>query len=87
MTTQTGFEYSIDERIRTDWDFVKSYQELQKDPGNIFLMEKIFTKLLTEKGFEKLKKHVAKQNDGFLPMEKLVSEFKDIISTNEEIKK
>lgn len=80
--TSTGFKYKIDERVKTDWEFVKTYQQLQRDPSNIEIMEKLFCLLLTDKGFENLKKHIAKLNGGFLPMEALVNEFKEIIRNN-----
>lgn len=83
MVTSTGFKFEIDERIKTDWDFIKTYQALQKNPSDIEIMEKLFVRMLTEKGFEKLKKHVMKNNDGFLPMEALVNEFKEIIKSND----
>lgn len=43
--------------------------------------------LLGEKGFEKLKKHVKEQNDGYCPVEILSKEFTEIVQSDNEIKK
>ena len=81
------FEYNIDERVKTDWDFLEAVADLQKNPSDLSIMKKLFTMLLGEKGFEKLKKHIKEQNDGFCPVEALSREFTEIVQSNNEIKK
>lgn len=85
--TTSGFEFKIDERIKTDWDFLKAIGNLQKNPSDLGLMENLFTMLLGDKGFEKLKKHIKEQNDGFCPVEALSREFTEIVQSNNELKK
>lgn len=38
--TKTGFKYKFDERVKTDWDFVKTASELQHNPSDISNIEK-----------------------------------------------
>lgn len=85
--TTSGFEFNIDERVKTDWDFLEMVGNLQKNPSDLSMMKGLFIKLLGEKGFEKLKKHIKEQNDGFCPVEVLSKEFTEIVQSTNEIKK
>lgn len=85
--TTSGFEYKIDERIKTDWDFLETTRSLQEDPTNLGLMKKLFIMLLGEEGFENLKKHIKEKNDGYCPVDVLSFEFTEMIQSNSQIKK
>lgn len=85
VETSTGFKCEVNSAIKTDWNFIKAYQKLQKNPSDLELMENVFIMILTESGFEALKEHIASLNGGLLPMKAMVEEFKEIIN-NSEIK-
>lgn len=85
--TSTGFEYSIDERIKTDWDFLLLLTELQKKPSDMSILEKLIIKVLGQKGFEKLKSHISKRNDGFCPVNEVSAEIMEILKTDDASKK
>jgi hypothetical protein len=85
--TTSGFEYKIDERIKTDWDFLETTRTLQDNPTDITLMKKLFIMLIGEEGFERLKKHIKNGNDGYCPVDVLSQEFTEMIQSNSQIKK
>lgn len=85
--TTSGFEFEIDERVKTDWDFLETTRSLQENPTDLSLMRKLFVMLLGEKGFENLKKHIKKENDGFCPVDVLSREFTEMIQSNTQLKK
>ena len=85
--TTSGFKYEIDERIKKDWDFLKAVTNLQKEPSDFDNLEKLYNMLLGEKGFEELKEHIKKQNDGFCPVDVLTKELTEIIQGDNSVKK
>lgn len=85
--TKTGFKYKFDERVKTDWDFVKTASELQHNPSDISNIEKIFVMLIGEKEFKKLLNHVKKLNDGFCPIDKLSKELIEMTTADNDLKK
>ena len=82
--TSTGFEYNYDKRILTDWDYITLLRvmlsEKSKSSEKLEATQKIFIILLGEEQTEQLVSHVRKFNDGFAPVEALVTEFKEIIA-------
>lgn len=78
--TKSGFKYKYDERIKTDWNFCEAIGILQEENTNIRVMRNVFEMLLGADGFSALKEHISKNNDGFVPMDVLTEEFKDIIA-------
>lgn len=83
--TASGYKYSINEAILKDWDFVLSLSELQSGNTSMKIANNVLTAFLTPEGFEDLKEHIRKKNDGFAPIDKIMAEFNEICS-NEEIK-
>lgn len=81
--TTTGFEYSYDKRVLTDWDYIsllrKMMSENSSNEEKLDATQRIFYVLLGTEQTEKLVQHVKGYNDGFAPIEALVSEFKEII--------
>lgn len=83
-TTKTGFKYTIDERATKDWRFISLTKKMNK--GNAVeqfdaLDEALNMLLGGEKEKERLLKHVEKKNDGYAPIEKVVEEFNEILSS------
>lgn len=81
--TSTGFEYTYDKRILTDWDYISLLRKMMSDETpNSEKMEaaqRVFTLLLGEEQIELLVKHIRNLNEGYAPIESIVSEFKEII--------
>ena len=79
--TQTGYEYEIDERILSDWRLTKAIVDTQDkdDIKKLRAAEEIAVLLLGEDGESALLGHVADQNDGFMPTDKVMAELMDIV--------
>ena len=81
--TSTGFEYSYDKRILTDWDYISLIRKVMGEniPNSEQLdaTQKIFILLLGEEQTELLVKHIRELNDGYAPMEAIVPEFMEMI--------
>lgn len=82
--TATGFEYSYDERILTDWSFVallgKITDDSKKDTEKLAIMQSLFSMILGEKQTDDLIDHVRNLNDGFAPIDEVMKEFGEITS-------
>lgn len=82
--TSTGFNYSFDKRVLTDWGFVSMLGELTDKDKNesekITCMQKIFFEILGKEQTENLINHVRKNNDGFAPIEEVMKELGEITS-------
>ena len=81
--TQTGYEYEIDERILSDWRLTKAIVDTQDkdDIKKLRAAEEIAVLLLGEDGESALLRHVADQNDGFMPTDKVMAELMDIVKS------
>ena len=82
VVTSIGYECEIDERVKTDWEFLKLLRTMQKNPSDLDILEKVFVKLLGKKGFEKLLKFVADKNDGFCDLRVISETLKEILSSD-----
>ena len=83
--TKTGFKFSVNENALKDWEYLMHLGNAQKQSGRgnagILEMFQEFDWLLSfllgdEK--EKLFEHIRKNNDGYLPSDKIIDEWKDI---------
>lgn len=74
--TDTGFKFSIDQRVLNDWDFLEavaksaSTNDIERLKGTV----SVVTMLLGESGVDSLKKHVKSLNGGFCPQDKMNDE-------------
>lgn len=87
-TTKSGFNYTVNEEIRTDWRFVKALADADSSDASRQLSGavRMVTLLLGEKGEAELEKHVAKE-DGIVPTQSIIDEVRDILNgIGEEIK-
>lgn len=80
--TKTGFQYEFDEKILKNYELVELLAEVDDDP---LVLPKIFKMLLGDR-VEELKAHV-RDSDGVVDIEKMLTEFQDIFSTQAELKK
>lgn len=80
--TKTGFQYEFDEKILKNYELVELLAEVDDDP---LVLPKIFKMLLGNR-VEELKDHV-RDADGVVDIEKMLTEFQDIFSTQAELKK
>ena len=80
-TTKTGFNYTVNEDIRTDWRFVKALADADSSDASRQLSgaTQMVTLLLGEAGEAELMKHVA-NDDGIVPTAKVIEEVKDILN-------
>lgn len=79
-TTSSGFKFEIDEKQLKNYEFVELISEVDE---NELLMPKILKMLLGDQ-VEALKDHV-RDEDGIVPIEKMVEEIKDIFG-NAQVK-
>lgn len=77
-TTSSGFEFEIDEKQLKNYEFVELISEVDE---NELLMPKILKMLLGDQ-VEALKDHV-RDEDGIVPIEKMVQEIKDIFGNTQ----
>ncbi len=80
--TKTGFEYEFDENLFKDYELVELLAEVDDNP---LVLPQIFKKLIGDR-VKDLKDHVRDEN-GVVDIEKMVTEFEDIISTQATLKK
>lgn len=82
--TSSGFSYSFDKRILTDWDFISILgtitDEEKKDTEKISNLQKLLKLILGDEQTKALIDHIRKSNDGFAPLEEVMKEFAEITS-------
>lgn len=81
--TRTGFKFDVDDRILTDWRFTMALTKAQNGKGMDQLAgaQEMVSLMLGEEGLEEMMKHVADQNDGFVPAEAVMAEVQDIFES------
>ena len=82
--TQSGFEYSFDKRVLTDWDFVSLLGTLTdkdtKESEKLANMRKLLFIVLGEEQTNSLINHIRGLNDGYAPIEEVMKELGEITS-------
>ena len=80
--TQSGFEYCIDKRVLNDWRLVTLCGKMTKgsDLEKIDAVDQALRMLFAD-NYENLINYIAENNDGFVPAEKLVAEFNEIVGS------
>ena len=82
--TQSGFSYSYDQRIMTDWDFITLLGTLTdegtKETEKITNMQKLLKLILGDEQTNELIEHIRKQNEGYAPIEEVMKELGEITS-------
>lgn len=85
--TETGFKFSIDDRVLDDWRLIQNIELAESEN----LTERVkgtnaLVRLLLGDNEEKLMEHIAKKNDGFIPSSAVTSELASIIKATRELK-
>lgn len=82
--TSTGFEFTFDKRVLTDWDFVSLLGTLTdkytKESVKLANMRKLLFIVLGEEQTNSLITHIRELNDGYAPMEEVMKEVGEITS-------
>ena len=78
--TSSGFEYSVDERIFTDWRYMELFADVLDGTAEekAAAVPKWGKFILGKEGLKALLDHVAANNDGFAPTEIMVRELSEI---------
>ena len=87
IKTKSGFVIDINEKRASDWRFTQALAKWEKNDSLIQGVYDALCFLLGSDGEEALMKHVAEE-DGTVPSERMISEFKEIMQLmGEKIKK
>ena len=69
-----------DEKMLNDWDVVTILDSLSKRKASMVDINTLFTILIGDDGFAKLKAHVKEMNDGVVDTKGMMAELMDIMS-------
>lgn len=75
--SQSGFEYTISEDARNDWEMIELLEEMDEG-GSPSLLIQVYKKLLGDEQYKALKEHLRKKN-GIVPADQMMSEFRSIL--------
>lgn len=85
--TRSGFKFKIDERIGQDWRVISAIAMAESaDSAEQVKGTSNLVKLIIGKDEQKLIDHIAKKNEGFVPVSAITSEIVDILSATKETK-
>ena len=82
--TQSGFEYKVDEKMAEDWRFIRLTKKMTKGSSEdkiAALDDALIMILGSEEEAERLLQHIEEQNEGYVPTDKVVEEFNEIIAS------
>lgn len=82
-TTKSGFHYLIPEKRVNNYNLLEAINDADENP---MLIPKVLKLLLGDEQTEKFKKHLT-DKEGFISMEKMMDELKDIFTTQSKLKK
>lgn len=85
--TSTGFKFSYDERLLTDWRIMEAISTADS-PDNIKMVKGTtdLINFLLGDNKDGLMEHLKKSNDGFIPVDKLRKELFEILGASKESK-
>lgn len=78
--TESGFEFTISEDIKNDYELVENLGELEDNP---LILGKIVNQILGKEQTNKLKDHIRNEK-GMVPTDKMTKEIRDIFATSGE---
>lgn len=86
--TKSGFNFAIDERVTTDQRLLDLIVDSESDDASVKIKatRQLYVFLLGQKGYEDLKAHVMKKNDGYCPADVISAEFIEIMQSSKELK-
>lgn len=77
--TKSGFKFSVNEKIFNDWDFITLADGLQNGQATMKEINSLFEMVLGADGFEALKEHIRKKNDGIVDAIAMKDAFAEIV--------
>lgn len=87
IKTKSGFVVEIDEKRGADWRFTKALAQWENDETVLQGLSFCLPFLLGDDGEKALMEHV-KEDDGSIPAEKMINEFREILTLlGEKVKK
>lgn len=86
--TKSGFKFCIDERAIKDFRITMYINHINDgtDAEKMSNIEKLITLILGVDGLNALIEHVAKSNDGFVPIDAITEEISDIFANSQTLK-
>lgn len=86
-STQSGFEFEIDPRVKSDWRVMKALADVQsKDDERIIPGMVNLIKFILGDREDALLNHIASMNDGYAPAKAIFAEIKDMLDAIPAIK-
>ena len=88
--TKSGFEFSLDNRIFTDWDYLAILRKItgadkdKSDPQIVGAIQDFIIYILGEEKTNELVEHIRKNNDGFASIENVSAEINEIFAILQE---
>lgn len=83
-TTNSGFDFEIQEEALDDWELVKLLTKL--DEGDVHNIVYIGPLLLGNEQFEKLENYLKSKNNGKLRASTIIAEIAEILASTHELK-
>lgn len=85
--TKSGFKYELDERIKSDWRVLEAITDTENEDASIMMQGvKNLANLILGDNKQALFEHISKKNDGFVPMELVIAELTEILSSENSLK-
>ena len=86
--TKSGFSYTCDERIFSDWRFAMAVSRTQNgtDMERLAGAGEMVQLILGKDGYNALLEHISKKNDGMVPAEAVMAEVTEIINSFKDAK-
>lgn len=78
--TESGFEFTISEDIKNDYELVENLGELEDNP---LILGRIVNQILGKEQAKRLKDHIRNEK-GMVPTDKMTEEVRDIFATSGE---
>lgn len=80
--TKSGFEFWIDKRILNDWRFITLIKKMTNgsDIEKITSVEEAL-RLIFGDVYDAFINHISNKNEGFVPSEKIIEEFVEIVNS------
>lgn len=85
--TRTGFKFKVDERVGQDWRILSAISMAESsNPTEQVKGTTDLVKLILGNDEQKLIDHIAKKNEGFVPVAAVTNEIVDILTSTKTTK-
>lgn len=87
VKTSTGFKCKIDEDIKNDYRLLKAISNADSEDASLKIKGTTdLVSLIFGENESKLMEHIAKKNDGKIPVEAVTAELTDVLNSINELK-